>query len=181
MRDLKSDGVKEEIPFDSTGNPGHNFVAGTEFLVFKRSPIHGTGGFARVNIKAGTQVIEYVGERITKAQSLEKCQANNSFIFAIDDAHDLDGNVEWNPARFVNHSCAANCEAQLVDGRIWIVAVREIRIGEEITFNYGYDLEDYREHQCVCGAANCAGYIVAEEFFAHLSGRKQIGEAQLTL
>ena len=53
-------------------------------------------------------------------------------------------------------------------GRIWIVATRPIRAGEEITFNYGYDLVEYREHPCRCGAAGCVGYIVAEEFHPQL-------------
>src|SRR5204863_4559203 len=81
------------------------------------------------------------------------------------DQTDLDGNMAWNLARFVNHHCEPNSEAQLIEGRIWIVAIRDIPSGEEITFNYGYDLESYREHPCHCGAKSCVGYIVAEEFF----------------
>jgi uncharacterized protein len=146
---------------------GRRAVVETGHLVFMSSPIHGTGGFARDDIAAGTRVIEYVGERITKAESLKRCELNNEYIFALDEEHDLDGNVAWNPARFLNHSCAPNCEAVLEDGRIWIVALRDIRAGVEATFNYGYDLEDYRQHSCRCGATNCVGYIVAEEFFEH--------------
>ena len=137
-------------------------------VVFKPSPIHGTGGFASHDIPARSRVIEYLGEKITKRESLARCERNNEYIFAIDDAHDLDGNVSWNPARFLNHSCAPNCEARFIGGRIWLVAIREIRAGEELTFNYSYDLEDYREHPCRCGAASCVGYVVAEEFFDHV-------------
>ena len=73
----------------------------------------------------------------------------------------------------LNHSCAPNCEAELLDDRIWIIARRDIQPGEEITFNYGYDLENYRDYPCCCGSPHCVGYIVAEEFFAHaLSQRK---------
>ena len=71
-------------------------------------------------------------------------------------------------ARFVNHSCEPNCEAELSDGQVWIIAGRDIAAGEEVTYNYGYDLVDYREHPCRCGAASCVGYIVAEEFFPSL-------------
>ncbi len=145
--------------------------AETDLVVFQSSPIHGTGGFARADIPSGTRIIEYVGEIITKQESLARCERNNEYIFAIDEAHDLDGNVDWNPARFLNHSCEPNCEAQLMDGRIWLVAIRKIRAGEEITFNYCYDLEDYREHPCRCGAVSCVGYIVAEEFFEHVRGQ----------
>ena len=137
-------------------------------LAFGPSPIHGTGGFAKADLARGTRVVEYVGEKIRKAESLRRCELENWFIFALDDAFDLDGDVDWNPARFLNHCCAPNCEAELIDGRIWIVALRDIPAGEEITFNYGYDVAEYREHPCHCGAAGCVGYIVAEEFFDHV-------------
>jgi SET domain-containing protein len=53
------------------------------------------------------------------------------------------------------------------------VAIREIRAGEELTFNYSYDLQDFREHPCSCGASGCVGYIVAEEFFDHVSRQRR--------
>ena len=140
----------------------------TELLVFKSSSIHGTGVFARQAIPAGGRILEYVGERISKRESLRRCEANNECIFALNAEQDLDGNVPWNPARFINHSCAPNCEARMQDGRIWIIAHRDIQPGEEITFNYAYDLEDYKNYPCRCGAPNCVGYIVAEEFFEHV-------------
>src|SRR6185369_12928155 len=142
-----------------------NIIAETERILFKASGIHGTGGFARIDIRSGDLVIEYVGEKINKQQSLERCERHNQYIFELDDEYDLDGNVSWNPARFLNHSCAPNCEAELDEGKVWIVALRDIRAGEEMSFNYGYNLEEYREHPCRCGAAKCVGYIVAEEFF----------------
>ncbi len=148
-----------------------NVIAETDSVVFKKSPIHGVGGFARQFVAVGTRVIEYVGEKITKAESLRRCEHNNEYIFALDDEFDLDGNVPWNPARFLNHSCSPNCEAKPDGERVWFVALRDIAAGEELTFNYGYDLEDYREHPCRCGATDCVGYIVAEEFFDHI--RKQ--------
>ncbi|MCL4789248.1 MAG: SET domain-containing protein-lysine N-methyltransferase [Verrucomicrobia bacterium] len=144
---------------------------------FRPSNIDRLGGFARVDIPVGTQVIEYIGEKISKAESQLRCEANNEYIFTLDDDYDLDGNVPWNPARLLNHSCAPNCEAELDEGRVWIVALRDIRAGEELTFNYGYDLENYREHPCRCGAANCVGYIVAEEFFDHVRRQRALSQA----
>src|SRR4051794_5310099 len=120
------------------------------WVEFGPSPIHGQGGFALADIAARTRVIEYVGRIISKQESLEKCELNNPFIFFLNAERDLDGDVRWNPARLLNHSCSPNCEAELLDGRIWIVARRAINNGEEITFNYGYDLEDYHEHPCRC-------------------------------
>jgi SET domain-containing protein len=135
------------------------------------SPIHGQGGFATRFMPKDSRIIEYTGERISKAESLRRCQEENWFIFGLDEEVDLDGSVEGNLARFLNHSCAANSEAVCEDGRVWIVALRDIQPGEEITFNYGYDLADYEEHPCRCGAPECAGYMVAEELMAQVRSR----------
>jgi SET domain-containing protein len=90
----------------------------------------------------------------------------NNYIFRLDEENDIDGKVSWNPARLINHSCEPNCDAELDDrDRIWIVSRRLIRRGEELTFNYGYDLTDFMNYPCRCGAATCVGYMVAEELF----------------
>ncbi len=140
-------------------------ICETELIQFRQSGIHGTGGYARKDIPASTRVIEYVGERITKAESHLQCEADNVYIFTLDEEFDLNGNVDWNPARFLNHGCAPNCETELDEGRVWVLALRDIRAGEELTFNYGYGLEEYADNPCHCGAPNCVGFIVAEEFF----------------
>ena len=129
----------------------------------RASGIEGQGGFAAARIKKGDCLIEYIGERISKEESARRCSLGNNYIFHISERFDLDGSVEENVARFINHSCSPNAEAELDDGRIWIVALHDIAPGEEITFNYGYDLEDYRDHPCSCGAPNCVGFILAEE------------------
>ena len=131
----------------------------------RTSPIHGHGIFALASIAAETRIIEYIGERISKAESLRRRQDGNIFVFIVNDNEDIDGSVDWNPARFINHSCAPNCEARMEDDRIWIIAQRDIAPGEELSFNYGYDLQDYLDHPCRCGAAECLGYMVAEEHF----------------
>jgi SET domain-containing protein len=148
----------------------------TDWVVFKPSPIHGLGGFARRDIPTGMRIVEYVGEKISAEESLRRCEGNNEYIFALDHHTHLDGNVVWNPARLLNHSCAPNCDAEFVDGRIWILARRDIRAGEEVTFNYGFDLVDYREHPCRCGAPECVGYIVAEDFVEHVRRRIETGK-----
>src|SRR6266576_2871032 len=116
------------------------FSTSASLVDFRCSPIHGIGGFAKSLIPSGAQVIEYVGEKISAAESLRRCEKNNEYIFALNDTQHLDGNVEWNLARFINHSCEPNCEAKLAGERIWLVAIREITPGEELTFNYGFDL-----------------------------------------
>lgn len=134
------------------------------WLEFRDSPIHGRGGFARRLIPEGTQIIEYVGRRISKDESARLCEEENHYIFNLGDDFDLDGDVEWNPARLINHSCDPNCHAEQDGDRIFIFAQRDIRPGEELSFNYGYELENYRDHPCRCSTARCVGYIVAEEY-----------------
>jgi hypothetical protein len=152
-------------------------IADTALVCFRESVIHGTGGFAKADINASTRVIEYTGERINKDESLRRCESGNEFIFSLGDEWDLDGNVPWNPARFLNHSCDPNCEAERIEEHIWIIAKRDIRAGEELTFNYGYSLEDYREHSCRCCAAGCVGYMVAPEFFEHVRWQSRLASA----
>jgi uncharacterized protein len=152
-------------------------IGETSLVLFRRSPIHGYGGFAKAAIAKDTRIVEYVGERISKATSLERCEQNNEFIFTLNEREDLDGNVAWNLARFINHSCAPNCEAELDDDRIWIIANRDIQPGEELTFNYGFDLTDYREYPCRCGSPTCVGFMVAEEFFEHIRRQRKPTES----
>jgi uncharacterized protein len=140
----------------------------TELISFRNSPIDRLGAFAKKKISAGARLIEYIGEKIDKAESKKRCDAENYYIFTLDDEWDLDGDKDWNPAKYINHSCEPNAESQVVDGHVWVFALRDIEPGEEITFNYGYDLENYKEHICKCGAPSCLGYMVAEEFFDHI-------------
>jgi SET domain-containing protein len=140
---------------------------------FRKSTIHGRGGFAKANITKGMFLLEYQGERIDKEESARRCEQNNVYIFALDDHEDIDGSAAWNPARFLNHSCTPNCEAVFEDERIFFVASRDIQAGEELTINYGFDLENYREYPCACGSPNCVGFIVAEEFFEYVRRQHQ--------
>lgn len=140
-------------------------------LRLARSGLHGRGVFARDFIPEGEQIIEYIGERITKDEARRREDrrvaraarggAASVFIFELNRVFDLDGDVAGNPARWINHSCEPNCEAQEDCGRIWIVALRDIAPGEELTFDYGFPYDEGLRHPCRCGAAECAGFIVA--------------------
>lgn len=140
----------------------------------RNSGIHNTGMFATRNIPEGTAIIEYFGERISKKESNKRCleweeKARKKgeglvYIFDLNSKWDLDGNIEDNPAKFINHSCQENCEAVNDDDRIWIYSKKDIKKGEELSFDYGYNLEHFMDHPCRCGAVNCCGYIVAKEY-----------------
>jgi uncharacterized protein len=123
-----------------------------------------------MDIPDKTRVVEYVGERITKAEAVrreairliaqrkghEACVT----IFQLNKRYDVDGRSVRNVARFINHSCAPNCRAETLQGRIWIIAKRDIARGEELTFDYGYGFKEWSLHPCQCGARRCVGYIV---------------------
>ena len=158
-------GERTREPARQESRPTIPIEQGNEFLEVRQSAIHGTGGYARRDIPSGTRIIEYVGQHIDKVESAKRCEAENAYIFTIDDTHDLDGDVAWNPAKFINHSCAPNCEAEWDEGRIFINALRDLKQGEELTFNYGFDMEEYHEHVCQCRTPQCVGFMVAEEFF----------------
>ena len=145
------------------------------------SSIQGRGAFAMQSFEAGERIVNYGGERISKAESRRRCEAGNPYIFALSAHWDLDGNQPDNPARFFNHSCQPNCEAQLDDDEIWIVALRDIRPGEELSFDYGYGLEEYHGHPCCCGAPGCCGYIVAEQFREEVLRQEAVRPAKRSL
>ncbi len=141
-------------------------------VAFKKSKIHGTGGFARTDIQRGIRIIEYVGPKLPKAEAQAELEKQNSYIFTLDDHYDVDGSVEWNLARFINHGCKPNCEAEIDGDRIWILARRSIKAGEELTYNYSYDLDEYEDRPCNCGSPDCVGYMVAERYFKTLRERR---------
>ena len=151
----------------------------SEYIKVKRSKIHSTGVFAKKDIPEGARIIEYVGERITKAESdsradlplsrHKKDKTNGAvYIFELNKRHDIDGYTAYNTARFINHSCAPNCETDIIRGHIWIMALRDIKKGEELAYNYGYGYEDYMAHPCHCGSDRCVGYILDEDQWARL-------------
>jgi len=166
--------AESQLPDPVAASPGSAFTGAVpssaeresvnEWLELGSSGIHGRGGFARCAIPSGTSIIEYLGEQVSKEESTRRCVEGNPYIFTINDAWDIDGDVAWNPARFLNHSCGPNCEAQQEGDRIWLVSLCDIEAGEELTFNYGYDIGEWRDYPCGCGASNCLGFIVAEEF-----------------
>lgn len=135
------------------------------------SSIHGRGVYATRAIAAEEEIIEYVGEIISKEESGKRGTAQQElastngdaavYIFTLTKKYDIDGNVPWNIARLINHSCEPNCEAWSKGKRIFIHALRDIAEGEELSFDYGFDVECYEDHPCLCGRQTCVGYIVS--------------------
>ena len=124
-------------------------------LLTRSSDIHAAGCFTLEDIPKGTVVLEYTGERITKEEGDVRYEGRPfTYLFGIGDgAIVIDGH---GMAMFVNHSCDPNCETDEIDGRIFIQTLRDLKAGEEITYDYWlYDGED--EAPCYCSSKNCRG------------------------
>ena len=109
------------------------------------SRIHGYGVFAVEPIRKGSTILEYTGERITPDEAERRYDDEASdlahvLLFTVDETTVIDGGSGGGDARFVNHSCEPNCEAVARRGRIFIVALRSIAPGEELTYDYLLDL-----------------------------------------
>ena len=129
------------------------------------SRIAGQGLFAIEPLKKGTRIMQYIGEKISSRERARRLAAGNVYIFHLTYRYAIDGETLENTARYINHSCDPNCEVEKTPDSIWIVALREITAGEELTYNYGYDARNYQENPCNCGAPNCCGYILAQEYW----------------
>lgn len=138
----------------------------------RRSGVHGKGMFCVAPIAKGETVIEYKGQVVSWKEALRRhphdpANPDHTFYFHVDDAHVIDGKVEGNSARWINHSCRPNCEAEEDEGRIFIVALRRLVPGEELFFDYGLVLDERQtakvrmRYECRCGARACRGTMLA--------------------
>jgi SET domain-containing protein len=118
----------------------------------RNSKLHGWGVFARQDIPKNKRIIAYTGEKVGSAESLKRerryLKTGNIWCFKLNSRWVIDGHVGGNDARYINHSCTPNCYTQIVDGIIWVRAARNIRKGEELTYNYYTDGEG--RIRCLC-------------------------------
>jgi SET domain-containing protein len=144
----------------------------------RRSPIHGNGVFAVADIPAQTELVEYQGKLLTHAQADRlydgSTESGHTFLFTLNERYVIDANVDGNVARWINHSCAPNCRAvQEEDAkgnkrkdRVLIESLREIKSGEELTYDYGISLEERLTPRlkmiwaCRCGNPECTGTML---------------------
>lgn len=146
-------------------------VARPGMMRVRRSRVHGRGVFALRRIRKGTRVIEYLGDRLSHRQADRRYEHkpisdNHTFLFIVDRSVVIDGGVNGNDARFINHSCDPNCESLIDDRRVFIEAIRTIQPGEELTYDYqiGRDRNDPPDidaiFACQCGAGECRGSML---------------------
>ena len=137
------------------------------------SRIDRQGLFAAQDIIKGTRIMTYIGEKLSRQESARRLEAGNAYIFHLNYRYALDGETLENTARYINHSCDPNCTVEKAHDTLWIVALRDIKEGEELSYNYGYDLKHYTENPCNCGAKNCCGYILDRQYWERIQ-RKAI-------
>jgi uncharacterized protein len=140
-------------------------------FVIRKSPIHGRGVFALTHIPKHTRIIEYRGERISQEEADERYSeahenSPHTMLFEVNDRLVIDATRKGNSARWINHSCAPNCEIEDENERIFIESRRDIRPGEELTYDYNLQLGEphtaaaKRFHACFCRARRCRGTMV---------------------
>ncbi len=138
----------------------------------RRSGVHGKGVYAAVALGRGETLIEYKGEVISWKEALRRhphdpSDPNHTFYFHIDERNVIDAAFGGNSARWINHACTPNCEADEVGGRIFIKTLRAVRPGEELFYDYGLVLDERqtpklkKQFECRCGTRKCRGTMLA--------------------
>lgn len=124
-----------------------SYTPGDFELVVKRSAT-GLGLFAESEIPKNACIIEYTGVQISKEQ---EAKSRSKYLFEIHARKTIDGAPRWNTARYINHSCRANCEPNIHKGRVFIHAKRKIKPGEELNYDYGKNyFNEYLKDICAC-------------------------------
>lgn len=140
----------------------------------RKSRRHGWGVFAIRPIPAGRRIIEYTGELISHAEGERRYptpadgheEPEHTYLLQLDEERVIDANVRGNNARYINHSCAPNCEPMPDDDQMWIVSLRNIRAGEELGYDYAIELDERhtparkKRFPCYCRAKACRGTLL---------------------
>ena len=138
----------------------------------RESRVHGRGVYATRAIRKGTRIIEYMGKRILWNDVPDDLDDPHTFLFGLDDGiHVIDPAIGGNEARWINHSCQPNCEAiEEADERVFIYALRDLRAGEELFYDYALEMDEPRtkksekESACNCGTPCCRGTMLSVNF-----------------
>jgi len=148
----------------------NEFMA-SNLVEVRNSPIHGRGVVAVLPIKKGTRIMEYVGERISHAEADRRFwkkgfDDGHTFLFVVNHKTVIDGTHDGNDARYINHRCEANCETVTEGNRIFIDALKNIKSGEELGYDYQLtwdsndDPEELKLYDCRCGSRTCRGTML---------------------
>jgi SET domain-containing protein len=173
-RGTSSKTSKSKAP-QRAARPSKNAPIVTSPLIEARSSkIHGRGVYAIAPIKKGTRIIEYLGDRISHAEADRRYENKgeddgHTFLFIASSRTVIDAGVGGNDARFINHSCNPNCETVIEGSRVFIDAIRDIKPGEELGYDYQLTWESTDDpaelalYACRCGARRCRGTMLDPE------------------
>lgn len=129
-------------------------------LIIRSSAIHAAGCYTTRKLRKGTRVCEYDGPRLSKKEA-DKLYADRfvTYLFGVGKRNTvIDG---FGTAMFINHCCEPNCESEEQEERVFIIALRDIAAGEELTYEYNlYDSDDQAQ-DCYCGRPSCRGTMFA--------------------
>ena len=132
----------------------------------RKSGVHGRGVYAAQFIPGGACIIEYTGERVSWEAAPDDDDDPHTFNFGLENGEVINPEVGGNDARWINHSCDPNCETVEEDDRVFIYALRDIRPGEELLYDYHMELDEpitesaKKKFACYCGASNCRGTMI---------------------
>jgi len=135
-------------------------------IMVRESGVHGRGVYAAQFIPRGTRVIEYTGERVSWEAAPDNDDDPHTFNFGLESGDVINPEVGGNDARWINHSCDPNCEAVEEDDRIFIYALRNIQLGDELLYDYHMELDEpitesaKKKFACHCGSSNCRGTMI---------------------
>ncbi len=145
----KVDLVGTKLSSNTKNLPDHHFK-----VVKVKRGLAGLGLFAGEDIKKGEIIIEYIGIILNKEES-DKI-TTNQYLFEINRNKTINGQVRWNIARYCNHACeeSANAESEIKKGRVFITAIKNIKEGDEVVYNYGEEFvkENISPSGCRCVA-----------------------------
>ena len=157
-----------------------------ENVFLGESKIHNKGVFALKELPANETILEYKGELISKeegtkreTESIELAKKDSTkaatYILELDEENDLDGDIENNYAKYLNHSCEPNCEFEIIGKKAFVKTLKSIKKNEELLLNYGFgwDEKEFTKHPCKCGSPKCVGYILDEENWPKLKEHLQ--------
>lgn len=148
--------------------------ASSPLVEARNSRIHGRGVYAIARIRKGARILEYIGERISHAEADRRYEQKgeddgHTFLFIASNRTVIDAGVGGNEARFINHHCQPNCETVIEGSRVFIDAIRDIKPGEELGYDYQLTWESTDDpaelalYACHCGAKKCRGTMLDRE------------------
>lgn len=168
----KEKGKEKGKELDKAGKKAGGKKTASDRIEVRESGVHGRGVYAIGAIAEDERIIEYKGEHISWEEALDRHphdpeDPNHTFYFSLEDGSVIDAKFGGNRARWINHACEPNCEAREKKGRVFIHALREIKTGEELFYDYGLVIDEpytrklKKEFECRCGSPDCRGTMLA--------------------